>query len=230
MKRAQINYRFSESYVLAITVVLLFITSLGFSQGKKEVRITRYKNGNTQFLYTYVDDVLNGEFKGFYENGDLWSKGNYVDGQLEGEFLVYAKPDSLASIEIYKKGTLIRKTVFYQEYPDHTYKRISEKGYVCVEDGSTVTPDSTTPDGFIFSELDTVSYETIDYMWQKGKKVEFLFPQSDGTVVKIYSGKRAGVYVWKNGERIFVRKLNEEDQKELDFQDMQQLEQLIKSQ
>ena len=60
----------------------------------------------------YVDDVLNGEYKEFYDNGEIKSTANYVDGVLEGLSLVYDREGNLSYeipyIKNKKNGTVKR--------------------------------------------------------------------------------------------------------------------------
>ena len=53
----------------------------------------------------YVDGVLNGEVKRWYENGQVYQEGQYVDGMMDGSWLVFYSDGNLAAKADFDKGT-----------------------------------------------------------------------------------------------------------------------------
>lgn len=194
-----------------------------------ETRKSYYPNGKVQFEYTYVNDIPEGPYKAYKQNGEIWSIGNYTKGQLSGDFTVYAKSNVIARKDTYRNGQLWEQTVFYQEYPDYTYKRISKTGYVSVRNGESVTPDKTTPNGFIITEYDPVTFAEQHYVWTNGKKASLALPKPDGTRETIHTGSDPGVYEWKKKKRVFIRPLNESDkiQPDIESQIQQKLNEMM---
>jgi hypothetical protein len=59
-----------------------------FKNGKKTGRwYTFYPNGSLKNVVTFVDDVMNGEFKYFNTKGKLETSGTYVNGKKNGEWV-----------------------------------------------------------------------------------------------------------------------------------------------
>jgi hypothetical protein len=59
-----------------------------FQNGKKTGRwYTFYPNGSLKNVVTFVNDVMNGEFKYFNTKGKLETSGTYVNGKKDGEWV-----------------------------------------------------------------------------------------------------------------------------------------------
>ena len=211
-------------------MTLFLLGNILFSKAQTEVKKTFYKNGETQFSYTYQNNVLNGPYEGFYENGTKWSEGHYLNGQLEGIFIVYTPNKDTAYIEYYSTGQVWMKIVYYQEYPDYSYKLISKNGFVCVKNGESVALDKNTPDGFIEQSFDSQTFIERNYIWKKGKREEIELPKPNGTIEKVLVGEKPGVYELKNKKKVFIRPLSEDDKKESNNPELIRLLNLMKEQ
>ena len=69
-----------------------------------------FPNGNIQFVKTYQNNVLNGEYKSYnYDFNTILIKGNYIDGKKEGEWDTYDTHGNIILIENYNAGAVVQR-------------------------------------------------------------------------------------------------------------------------
>ncbi len=125
----------------------------------------------------------------------------------------YTNKHELASVSYSdKNGTLIYERIYWNHLPNGKYAFVSKQGFVTVRNGSTFKLDASTPDNVTETTLDD-KYNEVTYIWKNGKREIYTGGLPDGTNTIKYEGDNPGVYEWKNGKEIFVRKLTKEDRK-----------------
>jgi len=157
---------------LIITITYSLIQSCQ-SQPSDGIKEYKYLNGNTQFIYTYKEGKLNGDYKAFYESGKLWAEGNYINGELNGSFKTYTQDGSLAKEEDYKNGTLVYQKIYWQPIPEDnsTFLFVSKKGYTTISNGKYIPLNDSTPDNIIQDKLNIKTGEVEYYITKKGEMV-----------------------------------------------------------
>jgi hypothetical protein len=79
-----------------------------FQNGKKTGRwYTFYPNGSLKNVVTFVNDVMNGEFKYFNTKGKLETSGTYVNGKKDGEWVSSGGRFIISKSHLRRAGTRI---------------------------------------------------------------------------------------------------------------------------
>ena len=78
-----------------------------FKADKLQQQTFFYSNGNRQTLFQEDENILNGEFKMWYEDGQLSFSGNYKNNLKDGEFESFDPSVNQNRKGIYKQGKLI---------------------------------------------------------------------------------------------------------------------------
>jgi hypothetical protein len=124
---------------------------------------------------------------------------------------LYTSSGELASVSLYdKNGTLQFEKVYWQYLPNGNYVFVSKRGFTTVKNSKTITFDSSTPDNIIEVVYDE-KYNEITYIWKNGKREIYEGGKPDGVIETQYEGDKPGVYKWKDGKLIFIRKLSKKD-------------------
>jgi antitoxin component YwqK of YwqJK toxin-antitoxin module len=92
--------------------------SEGKMNGKKRIGKWKYyhKDGKTQMLEeNYIDGVLEGEFKVFYEDGKLTKLAHFKDGKLHGNSKKYSPKSILVEDVNYVNGEMHGPAAFYED-------------------------------------------------------------------------------------------------------------------
>jgi hypothetical protein len=127
---------------------------------------------------------------------------------------LYTPSGELASVSLSdKNGTLLFEKVYWQYLPNGNYVFVSKEGFITVENSKTVTFDSSTPDNIIEVVYDE-KYNEITYIWKNGKREIYEGGKPDGVTETHYEGDNPGVYKWKDGKLILIRKLSKKDLEE----------------
>ena len=84
-----------------------------FFMGKRNGRVYRYYNSSK--LYSkeiYINDLLEGEQKYFFEDGTKKTVMNYKDGVLDGEVFLFFENSSIKRHLIFKNGEKLQDKIF----------------------------------------------------------------------------------------------------------------------
>ena len=87
---------------------------------------------------TYIDDVLNGEYKEFFDFGTSKVSGNYLNGKKVGKFITYHINGKIMFVEHYKNGVKNGFSIGYSESGAETGRRYYLKGRELVDKELTV--------------------------------------------------------------------------------------------
>lgn len=155
------------------TIFIIFLSMVIIScssQNGPYIKTDKYLNGNVQFSYTYDKGMPNGKYEAYYEDGKIRAIGMYKDGDLSGQFVNFDENSDTTSIETWVSGRKMKEVIFYQEYPDNSYRLISKKGFVTENNGIYTDFGKDTPNGYLEKVFDTKTKATIYYIWQNSER------------------------------------------------------------
>lgn len=145
----------------------------------------------------------------YYEkNGEQWYEKKiycYPDG---GKYPSTKGKRKLAKVQQYKGNQLIESLVYYEFWPNWKVKHVSDTGFYTYKNGKSLLYNDSIeiPDNIIVTNIDS-NNNVVTYYYKDGNKHLYTKGKPDGVKETIYSGDKPGVYVWKNGEKIFLREL-----------------------
>lgn len=94
----------------------VLISKDDYKLGKKNGTCYVYlPDGKVSEIRNYKDDVLNGEFKDFFDGVNLRSKGTYVDGKMEGRVVYYYPNGTEVAAGYYRNGLKVGPWIYRTE-------------------------------------------------------------------------------------------------------------------
>ncbi|MCR9252575.1 MAG: hypothetical protein NXI20_19300 [bacterium] len=166
----------------------------------------------------YHDQQPLGKWEFYRPNGKLKKTIEYSENTNMVLFK-YFKDDGILVKDEYREGTgkqekLVKTIIYWQEIPGKygEYLPVSDSGFCVYDVNKKIVLDSSTPDNIIEEKFDSEK-GTVWFIWKNGKREPYEGCYVDGTKVTRFQGKSAGVYVWEDCKEVFVRPLNEQEEK-----------------